>query len=68
MGYCPCFGFRKGKKLKSDTDEEKDVGKTTIRKPEENVAQLSSGQLIRYDCLSFFSSWFFFLFSFFIFH
>ncbi|XP_020416142.1 uncharacterized protein LOC109948227 [Prunus persica] len=48
MGYCTCFVFRKGKKLKSNTDEEKEIVKTTIRKPEENVAQLSSGQLIRF--------------------
>lgn len=37
MGYCPCFGFRKGKKLKRAKD-----AKTTIK----NTPQLSSGQYV----------------------
>ncbi|KAM1131780.1 hypothetical protein ACFX13_047143 [Malus domestica] len=49
MGYCPCFGFRKGRKLETDTDEAKDdktdkadKTKTINNKPQENTTQLSS--------------------------
>ncbi|KAM1014877.1 hypothetical protein ACFX1T_044638 [Malus domestica] len=51
MGYCPCFGFRKGRKLETGTDEAKDdktdkadKKKTINNKPQENVTQLSSSE------------------------
>ncbi|CAN6575174.1 unnamed protein product [Malus baccata var. baccata] len=48
MGYCPCFGFRKGRKLETGTDVAKDdkadKKKTINNKPQENATQLSSSE------------------------